>query len=147
MGEFRHTIRVRYNECDPQGHVFNANYLAYFDLAMTELWRELGGYVAMIEDGSDMVVHEARIRYIAALGFDDEADLVVRSVALGNTSMTTQLAIERAARSSPRASCATSSSTSSVAAPSRSPSEPARGSPGTRTEARAQPRRVRRASS
>ena len=94
--EFRHTIRVRYSECDPQGHVFNANYLAYFDLAMTELWRELGGYVAMIEDGSDMVVHEARIRYIAALGFDDEADLVVRSVALGNTSMTTQLAIERA---------------------------------------------------
>ena len=46
--EFRHTIRVRYNECDPQGHVFNANYLAYFDLAMTELWRELGGY-----DGDD----------------------------------------------------------------------------------------------
>ena len=38
--EFRHPIRVRYNECDPQGHVFNANYLAYFDIAMTELWRE-----------------------------------------------------------------------------------------------------------
>ena len=35
--EFRHSIRVRYNECDPQGHVFNANYLAYFDIAITEL--------------------------------------------------------------------------------------------------------------
>ncbi|MDX6582533.1 MAG: acyl-CoA thioester hydrolase [Solirubrobacterales bacterium] len=63
---------------------------------MTELWRELGGYVAMREDGVDMVVAEARIRYLAALGFDDEADLVVRSISLGNTSMTSSLAIERA---------------------------------------------------
>ena len=94
--EFRHSIRVRYSECDPQGHVFNANYLAYFDLAMTELWRELGGYVAMREAGVDMVVAEARIRYLSSLGFDDEADLVVRAVKLGNTSMTTDLAIERA---------------------------------------------------
>lgn len=93
--EFRHTIRVRYNECDPQGHVFNANYLAYFDLAMTELWRELGGYVAMRETGTDMVVAEATIRYRAALGFDDPADLIVRHIRLGNTSMTSELAIER----------------------------------------------------
>ncbi len=96
MGEqFRHRIRVRYNECDPQGHVFNANYLAYFDLAMTELWRELGGYVAMREAGVDMVVAEARIRYLSSLGFDDEADLVVGPVELGNTSMTSSLAIQR----------------------------------------------------
>jgi acyl-CoA thioester hydrolase len=93
--QFRHSIRVRYNECDPQGHVFNANYLAYFDLAMTELWRELGGYVAMTDDGVDMVVAEANIRYLASLGFDDEVELVVRSISLGNTSMTSELAIER----------------------------------------------------
>ena len=97
MGEqFRHRIRVRYNECDPQGHVFNANYLAYFDLAMTELWRGLGGYEAMVSDGVDMVVAEARVRYLAPLGFDDEVELVVRSVRLGNTSITSELAIERA---------------------------------------------------
>ena len=30
--QFRHRIRVRYNECDPQGLVFNANYLTYFDI-------------------------------------------------------------------------------------------------------------------
>jgi acyl-CoA thioester hydrolase len=93
--QFAHTIRVRFNECDPQGHVFNANYLAYFDLAMTELWRELGGYGAMVDEGVDMVVAEARLRYLAALGFDDEAALVVRSISLGNTSMTSELAIER----------------------------------------------------
>ena len=93
--EFRHTIRVRYNECDPQGHVFNANYLAYFDLAMTELWRELGGYKAMTDAGLDMVVAEANIRYLASLGFDDEAELIVRSIRLGNTSMHSELTIAR----------------------------------------------------
>src|SRR5262249_61340495 len=55
---FRHRLRVRYNECDPQGVVFNANYLTYFDLTMTELWRQLGGYQAMVEAGVDMVVAE-----------------------------------------------------------------------------------------
>ena len=94
--EFRHSIRVRYNECDPQGHVFNANYLAYFDLVMTELWRELGGYDAMVDDGLDMVVAEANIRYLASLGFDDEAELIIRSINLGNTSMNSELTIARA---------------------------------------------------
>ena len=94
--QFRYRIRVRFHECDPQGHVFNANYLAYFDVVITELWRELGGYDEMLDgDGVDMVVAEVGVRFLASLGFDDEADLVVRSVSLGNTSMTTELAIER----------------------------------------------------
>jgi acyl-CoA thioester hydrolase len=64
-------------------------------MAITELWRELGGYEAMIDDGVDLVVAEATVRYLAPLRFDEETDLVVRSVALGRTSMTTALAVER----------------------------------------------------
>ena len=95
MGDrFSHRLRVRYGECDPQGVVFNAHYLAYFDIAMTELWRELGGYEAMVDGGVDMVVAEARVRYLAPLRFDDEAELVVRAISLGTTSITTELAIE-----------------------------------------------------
>ncbi len=93
---FRHRLRVRYNECDPQGHVFNANYLAYFDLALTELWRELDGYDSMLAEGTDMVVAEARLRYLAPLRFDDEIELTVGPIAFGNTSMTSAVAIERA---------------------------------------------------
>ena len=62
---------------------------------MTELWRELGGYDAMVADGVDMVVAEARVRYLAPLRFDDEFELVVRGVRLGKTSLTSELAIER----------------------------------------------------
>ena len=95
MGEsFRITLRVRYSECDPQGVVFNANYLMYFDLAMTELWRELGGYQEMVDAGVDMVVGEATVRYLAPLRFDDEFEVVARIVRLGETSMTTELVIE-----------------------------------------------------
>ena len=88
---FRHQLRVRYNECDPQGVVFNANYLTYFDLTMTELWRELGGYQAMVDAGVDMVVAEARILYRAALRFDNEFEAQVEIARLGETSMTTEI--------------------------------------------------------
>jgi acyl-CoA thioester hydrolase len=92
---FRHGLRVRYNECDPQGVVFNANYLTYFDLTMTELWRELGGYQAMVDSGVDMVVGEANIRYRAALRFDDEFEARATIARLGETSMTTEIELLR----------------------------------------------------
>ena len=96
MGEpFRHTLRVRYNECDPQGVVFNANYLTYFDLTMTELWRELGGYQAMVESGTDLVVAEAKVRYRQPLRFDEEFDAVIAIEDLGDTSMTVSIELER----------------------------------------------------
>ncbi len=92
----RHPIRVRFHECDPQGVVFNANYLAWFDMAITELWRPFGGYEMMADAGTDIVVAEAVVRYLAPARFDEELDLVVRGVRLGNTSITTELAVERA---------------------------------------------------
>ena len=95
---FRHRIRVRFNECDGQGVVFYANYLMYFDVAITELWREAceGGYAGMIASGTDAMVAEATIRYRAPARFDDELDLVARVTRIGTTSTTTHLAAERA---------------------------------------------------
>jgi acyl-CoA thioester hydrolase len=92
---FSHGLRVRYNECDPQGVVFNANYLTYFDLTMTELWRELGGYQAMVDAGVDMVVAEARILYRSALRFDDQFEVQAQIARLGETSMTTDILLAR----------------------------------------------------
>jgi acyl-CoA thioester hydrolase len=91
-----HRIRVRYSECDLQGHVFNANYFAYFDIALTELWRvAAGGYQAMLEEGLDLVVVEATARFKAAARFDDELALEVTVGRLGTTSMRTDLRILR----------------------------------------------------
>jgi acyl-CoA thioester hydrolase len=95
MEPFRHRLRVRYSECDPQGVVFNANYLTYFDITMTELWRELGGYQAMVDAGVDMVVAEARLRYLAPLRFDDEFEGRATITRLGETSMSTAIELIR----------------------------------------------------
>ena len=95
---FRHRIRVRFNECDGQGVVFYANYLVYFDLAMTELWREAfgNGYAGMIASGTDAMVAEANIRYRASARFDDELDLVAAVPRIGTTSTVTHLTGQRA---------------------------------------------------
>jgi acyl-CoA thioester hydrolase len=92
---FRHRLRVRYNECDPQGVVFNANYLLYFDITMGELWRELGGYQEMVEAGVDMVVAEARVRYLSGLRFDEEFKIEATIARLGDTSMQTEIVLTR----------------------------------------------------
>ncbi len=88
---FVHPLRVRYAECDPQQIVFNANYFAYFDVAMTELWRAaIGRYGAMLERGVDMVVAEVSVRFLSAARFDDELALEVSIARLGRTACTTR---------------------------------------------------------
>jgi acyl-CoA thioester hydrolase len=94
---FRHRIRVRFNECDPQGVAFFANYLMYVDVAMTELWRDaFGGYAAMVETGTDVMVAEARLRYRGSARFDDEIDVMLWVARLGESSVITPFALERA---------------------------------------------------
>jgi acyl-CoA thioester hydrolase len=94
---FTHRIRVRYAECDAQGVVFNANYYAFFDILLTELWREiLGSYDAMVENGTDMSVVASGARFISPARFDDEIDLNARITRLGNTAMSTAITITRA---------------------------------------------------
>jgi acyl-CoA thioester hydrolase len=98
MGQpFLHTLRVRYGECDPQGVVFNAHYLAYFDIALTEMWRHTmdGGYKEMTDRGVDLVVAEATCRYRAPAGFDDVLDIAMSVAHLGTTSMRTAIEITR----------------------------------------------------
>ncbi len=93
-----HELRVRYGECDPQGIVFNANYLLYFDVAFTEMWRAaVGPWDAMLEDGVDAVVAETGIRFLAPARFDDELALTVGLTRLGTTAMTTRIEVLRGA--------------------------------------------------
>jgi acyl-CoA thioester hydrolase len=94
--DFRHRLRVRYGECDPQGVVYFARYPAFVDIGMTELWRErIGPYNDMVEAGSDMVVAEMTLRYRGSAVFDDELDVVIGVDRLGETSLTCAFRIER----------------------------------------------------
>jgi acyl-CoA thioester hydrolase len=93
---FSHRLRVRYSECDPQNVVFNSHYVAWFDVLMTELWREVpGGYARMMETGTDMVVAEVNVRYMDGARFDDEVELRANVTRMGTTGMTTRIEVLR----------------------------------------------------
>ena len=85
---FVHRLRVRYHECDAQGIVFNANWLTYFDVTLTEWFREaFGSYGALVEAGSDVVLAETTLRFRGSARFDDELAISVGVERLGATSM------------------------------------------------------------
>ena len=86
---YTHRMRVRYAECDAQGVVYFARYPFFFDVAITELWRDrIGPYDEMVRAGSDFVVTEMNVRYRAPALFDDEIDVVIDDVRIGETSLT-----------------------------------------------------------
>ena len=93
---FVHELRVRYGECDPQGIVFNANYLLYFDVGFTELWRAaVGPWGEMVEQGFDAVVAESHLSFRAPARFDDDLRLELTVTRLGTTSVTTSIDVIR----------------------------------------------------
>jgi acyl-CoA thioester hydrolase len=93
---FSYPLRVRYGECDAQGVVFNAHYFAYFDVVLTEVWRESGvPYDQMMAAGVDMVVAEAHARFRAPARFDDVLELEWWLTRLGTTSITSRIDVKR----------------------------------------------------
>ena len=88
--------RARYAECDQQGVVFNAHYLAWFDDNITELWRAaFGSYDAAVERGIEIVVAESHLRFRASVRFDEPVEIEVSVAHLGNTSLITHHAVTR----------------------------------------------------
>jgi acyl-CoA thioester hydrolase len=93
---FVHELRVRYGECDPQGIVFNANYLLYFDVAFTELWRAaVGPWQEMVARGVDAVVAEANLNFRSPARFDDQLELRAQVAQLGKSAITTDIDVVR----------------------------------------------------
>jgi acyl-CoA thioester hydrolase len=93
---FSHELRVRYSECDAQGIVFNGNYLAYVDVALTEMWRAaFGSYDGLLEHGVDTVVGEANLRFRAPGRFDDVLRIESGFDGLGQTSTVLKLWFRR----------------------------------------------------
>lgn len=87
---------MRYGECDAQGIVFNANFLAYVDVVLTEIWREtMGSYDLLLETGVDTVVGEANMRFLAPGRFDDLLTIEGGFDGLGTTSTTLKLQFRR----------------------------------------------------
>jgi acyl-CoA thioester hydrolase len=94
-----HTLRVRWAEVDPQSIVFNAHYLTYFDIGVTEYWRAIGCVYpqGFAELNVDSFAVKATLEYHASARYDDLIDVRVRVSRLGRTSIRMALEIHRAA--------------------------------------------------
>ena len=69
-----HTIelRVRYSETDAMGFLHHSNYLTYFEIGRTELFRAQGGsYRRMEELGLYLVVAKIEVRFKRPARYDD----------------------------------------------------------------------------
>jgi acyl-CoA thioester hydrolase len=65
-------IRVRYNETDAMGFLHHSNYLCYFEVGRTDLFRVQGGsYRRMEELGLYFVVAKIEVRYRRPARYDD----------------------------------------------------------------------------
>jgi acyl-CoA thioester hydrolase len=83
MGPYEHEIpiRVRYCETDAMGFLHHANFLCFFEMGRTELFRAQGGdYRKMEEGGHFFVVVEMNIKYRVPARFDDLLSLRTRVV-------------------------------------------------------------------
>lgn len=92
-----HSIRVRWAETDPQGIVFNAHYLTYFDVAATEYWRAVGCVYPQffLTHGIDTFVVKATLEYHRPAGYDDTVEVCVRAARIGRSSLRMVLEIHR----------------------------------------------------
>lgn len=70
-------LRVRYAETDQMGIVYHSNYLIWFEVGRSELFRELNlPYTMFEEQGLGLAVVEASCKYRKPTHYDDELIIV-----------------------------------------------------------------------
>lgn len=69
---FETKIRVRYKECDQMGFVHNTNYAEYFEVARTEMLRQIGiDYRQTEQEGSLFVLVKLACQFHKPARYDD----------------------------------------------------------------------------
>lgn len=88
-------FRVRYSEIDAQGIVFNAHYLTYYDVTITEYLRALQyDYDGMVAStGLDFHLVKATVEYLQPIVKDAEIEVGIRCDRIGTSSVRWALAI------------------------------------------------------
>lgn len=85
---FHHAFRVRWSETDAQGIVFNARYLDYADIAISEYWRAMGWKAGGDMPHLECHVRKATVLFEAPIKPDEMIEVMARTLHVGNSSMT-----------------------------------------------------------
>jgi acyl-CoA thioester hydrolase len=91
-GPFRHRLEivVRFADTDAMGHVNNAKYLTYCEIARIRYWTDLTGEpIALGTEGAEsLILAEARITYRAPAFHGEVVTVETRAVRIGRSSFT-----------------------------------------------------------
>ncbi len=91
-GDFGHRVEidVRFADTDAMGHVNNAKYLTYCEMARIRYWTDVTGEpIAPGHEGAEsLILAEARITYRAPVFHGERVTVETRATRIGSTSFT-----------------------------------------------------------
>jgi acyl-CoA thioester hydrolase len=68
-------LATRYTDYDTKGHVNNAIYLTYFEMARAQAWRDVLG----MPDEPSFILAEATVRYVSAAMIGEALEIEMRT--------------------------------------------------------------------
>ncbi|ASU34102.1 acyl-CoA thioesterase [Mucilaginibacter xinganensis] len=81
--KFKTPISIRFSDIDAVGHVNNAIYLTYFEVARLNYWKEVITW-NIREQG--VIVGRSEVNYLKPITLDDNIFCYVRTTRIGNSS-------------------------------------------------------------
>ncbi|WP_461790725.1 acyl-CoA thioesterase [Pedobacter sp.] len=81
--KYRTVIEMRFTDLDMMGHVNNAMYFTYMEIARTKYWQHT---IQWDWKKTGVVIGKAGINYIKPIYFGDKISIYVRTSRIGNTS-------------------------------------------------------------
>ena len=81
--KFKTPIAIRFSDIDAVGHVNNAIYLTYFEVARFAYWKEITDW-NLRKDG--VIVGRSEVNYLKPITLEDEIYCYVRTTRIGNSS-------------------------------------------------------------
>ena len=89
MGGFRfyHEVQARYGDLDPQGHVNNARYFTYMEMARIVYFRNLGLWSGDSFINLGVILADIHISFKASIQFAQRLRVGARVSRIGNKSM------------------------------------------------------------
>ena len=92
VGSFRHRVEivVRFADTDAMGHVNNAKYLTYCEIARIRYWTDITGEPIHLgtQGAESLILAEARITYRAPAFHGEVVTVETRATRIGRTSFT-----------------------------------------------------------
>src|ERR1700749_2794658 len=81
--KYKTPISIRFSDMDAYGHVNNAVYLTYFEIARSNYWREI---IKWNWDENGIILGRSEINYLKPIFMNDEIVCYVRTTRIGNSS-------------------------------------------------------------